>query len=384
MATFLQMGHDSWNLCNDEVIGVFDGIILSPINDTPISMKSRLDQTRDKGFTGEVCFDPQMYAPHFSEGKLEAWPYYPSNFATTDVTDIKSWEQICSQLTIDAKSLGVDAICSPAYLPRLFPNEYYGNIVEIGNTLKAITNENGLNTWLTVMVPLDDLETQSRSLEIASILSSSDCEKIYLVFLDNTPGRQPLDKEIPITNAIYLVRLLSSVKKVHIGFTAFDKVLWKLAGASSTSSGKFLNLRRFSASRFTDEEAGGRNISYWTEQKLLTLIRDQDVLRLNNAGFYNGETFEHCRASKDIFNILTYQTGAPWQKLSWQQYLHWCINNDSIWEDANNAIQLLEETSENWRSLANTRGMRFVDQYNDGSHSQIWLNAAEIALDLTI
>ena len=42
MASYLQFGHDSWNLLEEQDIGSYSGLVLSPVNDGPADVQARL------------------------------------------------------------------------------------------------------------------------------------------------------------------------------------------------------------------------------------------------------------------------------------------------------------------------------------------------------
>jgi hypothetical protein len=90
-------------------------------------------------------------------------------------------------------------------------------------------------------------------MEIASILSRSVAETIYLIFVGQTDPRRELSDEEALKGAMRLIASLEGAGlMVIVGFTSSDMVLWKAAGASSCATGKFFNLRRFTSSRFEE------------------------------------------------------------------------------------------------------------------------------------
>lgn len=120
-------------------------------------------------------------------------------------------------------------------------------MVEVADATKQYADQHEIQTMLTAVVSLRDLANPTRAMAIASILSRSSCERVYLTFVnEDVPPREPLKDGAGIPTAVHLVRLLSAEMRVHVAFVSHDLILWKLAGATDISTGKFMNLRRFS------------------------------------------------------------------------------------------------------------------------------------------
>lgn len=374
MASYLQLGHDSWNLLEEPDIGNYSGLVLSPVNDGPADVANRLERLGELRDDLEVILDPQMYNPAFEKGKMDEWAYFSSDFATADRSDVNWWVLRGHEIVEQGAQLGVDAVCSPAFVPRLFSDDYYSLIVDVADEMKGHADGRGLGTLLTAIVSLRDLNNASRAMNIASILSRSSCDRIYLTFLnEDVPPREPLRDEAGLPTAIHLVRLLSEAMRVHVAFASHDLVLWKFAGATDISTGKYMNLRRFSPGRWMEEESGGRQVAYWNEGPLLARLREADVAKLNRRGWFDDRTFESNPASARILQIIRSGVKAPWLKLSWMQYLRWASNVESLWHGDASAVEVgLSAADHNWGLV---RDVLFQDRFNDGSHVREWLNA---------
>lgn len=375
MATYLQMGHESWSLLDEPGLRGFSGIVLSPVNDGPSYVQDRLARLRDMRDELEVILDPQLYNPQSARGKLSEWSYWTSEFETVDQSDPRWWKQRGREVVDDAQRLRVESVCSPAMYARVFSDEYYRLTVEVADDTLRYARERGIDTLLTAVISLRDLGNPSRALEIASILTSTDCERIYLTFLsDDIPPREPLRDGSGLATAVHLIRLLGAHLRVHVAFVAHDASIWKAAGAHDVSSGKWFNVRRFSPSRWREEDTTGRQVAYWNEGSLLTLIRDQEVLRLQREHWFEGRTFADNPAAGEAFDILIQSEGQAWLKLSWIQYLRWLCNSETLWRDRGAALGALEASDAAWGRIAALR-ILFTDRFNDGTHVRMWLNA---------
>lgn len=380
MSAYHQLGHNSWNLVEkkEEEIGPFGGLVLSPVNSPPDEVIDRLKRLgAAKRASMEVILDPQLYDPRHERGVLSEWSHFPSDFETADRSDPRWWMRQGASVVGAAIEVGANAVCSPAFKATRFSDEYYRMIVDVADATKVEADQSNLSTLVTAIVSLRDLAAPNRAKEIATILTGSNCDRVYLAFLTEEIGmREHLSDFDELSNAVQLIRLLSLAGiRVHVGFCAFDAVLWKAAGAVDISSGKFLNLRRFSPARWEEEGAKTTKTTrtYWTEPSLLTLLREADVVRLQRAGLLSPESLEANPSSKEILHALMSGGGAKWQSKSWSQYLRWLSNTDAAISSLADGEAVLEASIESWRAVRTAR-IQLTDVENDGSHAATWLN----------
>lgn len=377
MASYLQLGHDSWNLIEEEDIGAYAGLVLSPVNDGPDDVRMRLMRIADRRDKLEVILDPQMYNPALEKGKLDQWRYFPADFATADHADLAWWSRRSREIVEQGAELSVDVVCSPALVPRAYSDDYYSLVVEVADATKRHADRHGIETMLTAIVSLRDLGSPGRAMAIASILSRSSCERVYLTFLnEDVAPREPLRDGAGIPTAVHLVRLLAQEMRVHVSFASHDLVMWKFAGAADISTGKFMNLRRFSLGRWQDEESAGRQVPYWNEGPLLARLREADVALLDRYGWFEGRSFDVNPSSARILEIVRGGAGTPWLKLSWMQYLRWASNAEArLNGNPELAEKLLNRADDRWGDAIDKKRILFHDRFNNGDHVRAWLNA---------
>lgn len=379
MAAYLQMGHDSWNLLNDDSLSNFGGVILSPVNDDPEKIIGRLAALGDRKNHLDVVFDPQLYNPSSDRGQLSSWSYFPSDFETALRGDLTWWSATAAKVVQAATVVDADVVCSPAFQPKTFTDDYYRLVVSIADATKLIATDAGIETQITAIVPMSELSNPIKASTIASILSSSDCDRVYLMFLDDTPAKEQYKDSEALPTAIHLVRILSEAMRVQVAFCSHDAAIWKFAGAQDLTSGKFMNLRRYSPKRWSEDDTkGGTQISYWNEGSMLTLIREADVLMLDRDGFFENYDFSSNSASSEIIEILRSKSGKPWQALSWRQYLRWLSNTDAELNSPEIVLSQLEFADKKWDIFSRKR-LLFTDRFNDGSWVRTWLNACNEA-----
>lgn len=381
MGAYLQLGDKSWNLLGDADLGAYRGAVISPVNDDPAAVRNRIAllARRNEDLVLEFVLDPQLYNPASNRGQLSEWRYFPRDFETANRSDPRWWAGVARAVVDEAAGLELDAVCSPAEVPRTWSDEYFQFVVAVADQTKAAADAAGLETLMTVIVRLRELANPRRALDIASILTASRCDRVYLTFLvEDHEQRAPIMEPDSLPTAVHLVRLLSRDMRVHVAFTAHDMVLWKYAGAADTASGKFLNLRRFSPGRWMDDEGGIKQQNqYWNESRLLTLLREQDVARLRREGWYEGRHFTSNPAGRRIFDIMVSGEARAWVQQSWVQYLRWFANTEESLRSPPEAEHLLDAADRAWGVLQSRRPpILFADRFNTGDHVRTWLNAA--------
>lgn len=373
MTAYLQLGHNSLNLLDEEDLKLYGGVVISPVNDDPTTIATRLAKIDDRDDL-DIILDPQLYNPYSERGKLSSWGYFPSDFETALKDDKTWWFKRASAVLEAARELKLDAACSPAFLPKKFSDAYYSLIVSIADQMKAEGDSLGIDVLITVIVKMSDLSDPERAQQIASILTASDCDRVYLFFLEESPPKEPLRDSEALPTAVHLIRLLSAGMRVQVAFCGHDAVMWKFAGAADVTSGKFLNLRRFTPGRWGDEESEGRQVSYWNEGSLLTLLRGDDVMRLHRAKWYEGKSLAANPYAQQIMSILLSKSGQAWQKLSWCQYLRWLANIDAKLSSPKEALDYLKRCIGNWKDIEESR-ILLLDNWNDGLWVRVWANA---------
>jgi len=376
MASYLQLGHDSDNLLSESELSGFSGVVLSPVNYDPGETKRRILPKVAKRSL-DLVFDPQLYNPRSDKGSLNAWSYFPSDFQTADTTSIDWWAKVNADLVEAALDVSADKVCSPSTLPRNFSDSYYDFSNQIYRQLAASLSGSSAVPYQTLVVDLADIGRADRAEQIASIALQADPMGIYLVIQAEVAQRLEFTDAESLRGLMLLINYLERAGiPVMVSHCSSDLVLWKAAGASACSTGKFFNLRRFSRSRFDDpQEGGGRLLAYWFEEGLLAFLRQGDLIRLTrnkpetigigNSQNHFGEKF------------LASIAGNPEQAcvaLGWRQYLNWFILTESqlstSGKEGTQSMLAVAETS--WGDLEAENLHLMEERGNDGNWIRPW------------
>jgi hypothetical protein len=380
MAAYLQMGHDSENLVAVPGLEGFSGLVLSSVNRSEGELSKHISAFRQKG-NYDLVLDPQLYCPKSERGQLPNHRYFPQDLDTADISSSHWWQTLINKLVVEGHFLNVDAICSPIILPSKYTSEYYVSCVEAYSMLAEKLGASAIRPAQSVCVSLKDLAEPSDALRIASIMSSRKPPLCYIVVDADLPPRREIENA---PNLFSLMLLVSTLEKsgcpTLVSHCSSDMVLMKAAGASNCASGKFFNLRRFSPSRFDEEQdVGGGQLFYWFEQGLLAFLRGADIARLRRSGFDN---FIGVGASNNVFasQILEQFVNEPtkaWLGLSWRQYLAWFELTEkslSVAEAPTIVSNWLKEVEQRWEQLE-SKNVLLEESRNNGRWIRPWRQA---------
>jgi hypothetical protein len=380
MAVFHQMGHHSNNLIDLPQMSSYAGAIFSPINCTEADATGQIAEVRKSKREFRIIFDPQLYVPAAARGKLKKWSYFPKDVDTADLFAKAWWADVNKKIASACLRTKVDAVCSPLVIPRVFDDKYYSNSVRIGTELLQLLKKHGVHVYQTALINLAQLTTEERVLQLASIISGTEAESIYLIFVGDTPPRREVSSADELKGAMQLIGAFErNDLPVLVGFCSSDVILWKAAGASDCASGKFFNLRRFTRQRFEEPSAGGQQFPYWFEEGLLAFLRQGDLLRIRKQGLLSEASLKNPFTS-EIFSQFDQarEKGASlpsWLALGWRQFLYWFADIEKrLSQNQASAEDLMTLADANWKAL-DAKKVLMEERFNDGTWIRVWLNA---------
>lgn len=378
MPAYHQMGHDSENLLLESGLEAFRGMVASPVNYSESDMSRQIAGVRAVAGRRDfdVVFDPQLYFPRTERGCLRDWPYFPTDVDTGDRDSDVWWEPLVTSLASTVGGMSVNAICSPAEVPRAFPDAYFERTIRVGSMLAEALRGSAVRPIQTVIVGLAELSTPRRALEVASTVSSTKCSGVYLVLIGSTEPRRELAHVEELKGAMRLIHALEREAElpVLVGYCSTDVVLWKAAGATSVATGKFFNLRRFTLSRFEEPGGGGGQLPYWAEESLLSFLRESDITRVQGEQLLSPASVSNPFGQR-ILQQLSQEPGKAWLALGWRQYMHWFADVEGrIGEGSSDVRTMLRDAENNWRQLEDA-DVLMEEQRNDGTWLRSWRRA---------
>lgn len=375
MPAYHQMGHDSENLLWTEGLGQYRGAILSPVNYDQAKVAAQIEWAREQA-NFESIFDPQLYVPNSERGCLREWPYFPTDVDSADLASDTWWNSILEALVGVCDEIRPTAVCSPVVLPGTYADDYFARMVNIGDQLCARVAATALRSVQSAVVGLPELATAGRAMTIASILSRSRTNHIYLVFASQMEPRRELTEVEEIKGAMRLIAALRAAGiQVTVGFASSDVVLWKVAGATNCATGKFFNLRRFTRTRFEEPRGqGGGQLPYWFEESLIAFLRQSDVQRVLPMNLPRLAPSVN-RFGEQILAQLATEPERAWLALAWRQFLFWFADIENRLDSGTvNSAALLRNADGNWRTL-DDGDVLMEERRNDGGWIRPWRRA---------
>jgi hypothetical protein len=211
---------------------------------------------------------------------------------------------------------------------------------------------------------------------IASVVSRTSADGVYLSFISEEHGRREIADTEVLTGCLRLVHELKEAGlEVTVSSVGSDVVLWKHAGATHCSTGKFWNLRRFTPSRWGEEESGGATpVAYWFEESLLAFVRQADIIRIQQIRDLSVRSDEN-PFGQQILAQQQSDPSKPWVGLGWRQFLWWFGQIESLIASGDlSGLRLIRSAERAWEELED--GNVFLDESrNDGRWLRPWVQA---------
>lgn len=373
MGAYHQMGHNSQNLVK-EVPG-FVGAILSPINYDQADMVDQVQEFAVRpGF--DTIFDPQLYFPRSDMGQLRTWPYFPGdNFETADADTKTWWDKLHEDVVAAAMVVEAKGVASPIILPRQFDENYYQRITGRYQDFATRASSAGLNPYQTLLVSPEDLSDYARTMAVASLVTGTKAERVYLVIQSDLAPRFEYTDLEGIKGIMRLIMLLSENRiETTVGFCSSDMVLWKFAGAAHCATGKFWNIRRFNRQRFEEPSDGGTQVGYWFEESLMAFIRQADIARLQKANILSQRSLNSPTCQAILAHMQT-NPSKTWPKLGWLQFMDWFQETERLVGAGQYDLNgILDAGEENWEKVEEAN-ILMDEKKNDGRWMRPWRQA---------
>jgi hypothetical protein len=371
MTVYHQMGHDSENLIFEDHLSGYRGAFLSPVNYNEYKISNQI--SKGLKFGSEMIFDSQLYFPNSERGKLSEWSYFPSDVDTADHSMFSWWVSVINSLLEVNTRINANAICTPSIVPKVYSNEYYLLNRQVASEMHTLLAGTATEVIYTLLVKLEDLGQSTRSVEIASIISASDINRVYLVVIS---GVEPRREIVDVEELKGVMKLIDFLEKaginVIVGFTSSDIILWKAAGASACATGKFFNLRRFTPSRWDPPAGGGGQLPYWFEESMVAFLRESDLIRISEAG-YLSETSQRNPYSQIILDKVN--SGSTWLGDSWRHYLYWFGDLENRLSSSQIEPRDLLRNAEDVWNILESKDILMEERPNDGSWLRPWRRA---------
>jgi hypothetical protein len=254
-----QNGHNAkWNIDSFESENCGDGLILSPVHQTPENIEKLSAATRKSSL-----FDPQFYLPSSQKPKLLQYDFFPVNIAqggfstTTFESSVKESAKRCVEYQ---RGLNLRRIT----VPTRFLDQMYTNYVDrqkvftVDAFMEQISNDEEVCLSLAVTDAM--LQDEGFRTKILSwITSYSNVHELYLIYSAPRETKQIQSSEMLIA----CHRLGQEMQEIGLeltwGHQNTEALLATAQGDVAVTMGSFENTRIFSTDKFvvTNEDRRG-------------------------------------------------------------------------------------------------------------------------------
>ncbi|QEM67097.1 hypothetical protein FO488_02255 [Geobacter sp. FeAm09] len=252
MQMLLQFGYGMMTHCKELIKEWGNGtVILSPRDLTSEQMVQLSKDLKKVG--GGVCLDPQFYDPRADHPRLTDHDFWPESYETSSFLD-----RGIDQLLIDLKSINTSTNTDFYILPGLFyqfgKDEWF--IAQDAIIKKGVRVLNDKETFATIALSSDVVRDESK---LEQILSSAETWPVdgYYVVPEHPSSQYLVEDPIWLSNLLaFLAGLKLLEKKVILGYANHQMLAAGLANVDAIASGTWLNVRSFSAKKFSQAEEG--------------------------------------------------------------------------------------------------------------------------------
>jgi hypothetical protein len=243
---------------------VAEGVILSPRDELPTSMRPFVRYLRSQFSRALLIFDPQFYAttiPDARDAKLPEYPYYKER-AGAQLSDFRAREipKIAKSVVDYQMGLAVDRILSPTVVLDSLGGRWAQVALYLAQESIAYCGrlQSPPPLLISLAVSQESLADDRAMDDILDELSSlNGAAGFYVVVSRSSAYSQRFDAS-QLAALMYLVYVLADVNRFEVicGYTDFVGTLLHACGARFCASGWSQNLRHFTRDRFLPVSGG--------------------------------------------------------------------------------------------------------------------------------
>lgn len=384
MSILIQQGYGMMQMNNDLAKEISDlGVILSPRalnkNQSIDRLKIHADELRNKGV--KILFDPQFYVPRTNLDKLLKFPYF-DNVGDYNTVYFKSHDSkrfIENVINYQLDFINVDEV--------IIPN-IYSNSLDTGwhDLTKMFAEESVQLTektkYLTISIGTDVVKNKMEFDYLISCLSQYEVEGYYFV-IKPPSGNFVSDDQYLYNLLDAFISLNLAGKKVILGYTNQQALIFAAAGVSKIASGNYRNVRAFDPEIFyldeNDEEIRRKAVWYF-DGNTLSEFRPQQMTLIHNRGIKAnfGPVCKYCEQL-----IMNPQIATSWREP--ESFKHYLFELNRQWNSLmtvpvtqriNAVIALLEKVKVSLLELKDL-GVRIGDREFDENIIEVSLSVLE-------
>lgn len=255
--------------------------------------------------------DLQFYGKKKSKGKgkLEEFSFHPANDKSDDATSVYFENCIKNSITFQIES-GFKNIIIPHFYAKDSVRDIIAMIRSLNKYVKRLPHDNKYFMTLPFAnhIILDSNKVEEILFECTEMNISFDG---YFVVCENMPEfKKKVTTDIDVLKNIS--RVLRTLKSQHFetiyAYANWDAILFlALTDIDFITIGTYENLRNFDIKRYIEPDSGGASKGYYFSEKLLNMIKADDITLLRKTG-----NLDMIRNEKNIFSDVILKPGYDW------------------------------------------------------------------------
>ena len=218
--------------------------IISPVNMPQSSLESFSKNVHSVG--GDVLFDPQMFYPKDGHTKLKAYDYWPEEGNSITSGDIK--DEINRELLRINSTINASQIILPGIEMKEDTFDY--NIKWIKQSVKYFRQRTDKTLLATLCLYPETIRSASTIEDLSELLRSIQVDGYYVI-------PHPSNNEYIVSDPLWLIGMMKLItclklsgKKVVVGYSSHQGLVYSLAHVDAIASGTYMNTRSFVPSKF--------------------------------------------------------------------------------------------------------------------------------------
>lgn len=362
MELYLQLGHGMQGLTQELIKGWGKGTaIISPVNMAQDKIVPFSKKIHTIG--GDVLFDPQMFYPKEGHLKLQAYDYWPNEGCS--ITSANIHADINRELLRINNDIGTSQIILPGIEMKEDTFEY--NLEWVSSSAQYFAQKTDKQLLATLCLYPETIRNSASIEVLAEALRVLPVSGYYII-------PHPSNNEYIVSDPIWVIgmmKLISCLKlskrKIIVGYSNHQGLVYSLAHADAIASGTYMNTRSFVPGKFKspkDDDVKHKSTWYYlpsalTEYKAALLdvamqrgYLDAFVPRGEYKNQYSEMLFNGAQPSSTNYNETN----------SFKHYLH-CLRiqcgllSRENYDDTYNTYEFMLNSAENQIKDFKKRGM---------------------------
>lgn len=252
-----QLGHVAkWNIDSFEIDHTGDGLILSPVHQTPANIAVLKEKTRTASY-----FDPQFYVPSSQKSKLQQYEFFPDLVA--DGFETSTFEAHSRLVAERCVAFQLAMGFRRPVIPTRFIDQMYSNYIDrqrafsVEAFVEALDGREAVLSLAVTAPMLMDEDFRTKLLNW--ITGYPNITELHLAYSTSRETKQVNDADLLLACVALGREVLGiglNLVWTHVNSEAF---LFTMQGDVGVTIGSFENTRMFSIEKFlsTDEERRG-------------------------------------------------------------------------------------------------------------------------------